>query len=146
MLSFLSLLVGPVVDLVRGVGSFVGRRIERAEELSVAKAQAEIAVVKAEAEARAQVLLANAQTDNQADLLLIQQQDRSFKDEWFTYLLSVPLVMAFVPSLAPYVDAGFAVLARVPDWYLWMVTLAVATAFGYRRLMELVTTVRRGRR
>jgi hypothetical protein len=42
----------------------------------------------------------------------------SWKDEWFTVLFSVPLVMAFV-SLKQFLllSNGFDVLQQMPDWY-----------------------------
>lgn len=60
----------------------------------------------------------------------------SFKDEWFTLLFSVPLVMAFVPEAVPIVRAGFEVLETMPDWYKAFLGAAVAASFGIRTLSK----------
>jgi len=41
----------------------------------------------------------------------------SWKDEYLTLLISIPLIMCFIPSLVPYVREGFAVLDTMPKWY-----------------------------
>ena len=58
----------------------------------------------------------------------------SWKDEWFTVLFSVPLVMAFVPEAVDIVRNGFAVLEGMPDWYKGFLGAAVAASFGLRGL------------
>lgn len=60
----------------------------------------------------------------------------SFKDEWFTLLFSVPLVMAFIPEMVPVVSAGFDVLEGMPDWYKGFLGAAVAASFGIRTLSK----------
>lgn len=60
----------------------------------------------------------------------------SFKDEWFTLLFSVPLVMAFIPEAVPIVRDGFAVLEGMPDWYKAFLGAAVAASFGIRTLSK----------
>lgn len=60
----------------------------------------------------------------------------SWKDEWFTLLFSVPLVMAFVPEMVPVVSAGFNVLEGMPDWYKGFLGAAVAASFGIRTLSK----------
>lgn len=60
----------------------------------------------------------------------------SWKDEWFTLLFSVPLVMAFVPEAVDIVRNGFAVLEGMPDWYKAFLGAAVAASFGIRTLTK----------
>ena len=52
---------------------------------------------------------------------------------------SIPAVMAFIPGLAQYVGAGFAELAKAPDWYLGAFGIAVAASFGFRKFAERMT-------
>ena len=58
----------------------------------------------------------------------------SWKDEWFTIILSVPLVMCFIPSLVPYVKEGFVVLESMPDFYKGFLGAAIAASFGIKTL------------
>ena len=60
----------------------------------------------------------------------------SFKDEWFTLLFSIPLVMAFVPEMVQIVRDGFEVLEGMPDWYKGFLGAAVAASFGIRTLSK----------
>jgi hypothetical protein len=57
----------------------------------------------------------------------------SWKDEWFTIILSIPLIGAFIPKLAPYILSGFEVLAACPDWYKGALGVAIGAAFGMRQ-------------
>lgn len=56
----------------------------------------------------------------------------SFKDEYLMVLISVPIVMSFIPKLAPYVAQGFEVLGTTPDWYRWSFLGIIAATFGLR--------------
>jgi len=60
----------------------------------------------------------------------------SWKDEWFTLLFSVPLVMAFVPEMVPVVKDGFNVLENMPEFYKAFLGAAVAASFGIRALSK----------
>lgn len=68
--------------------------------------------------------------------LHVKNASNSWKDEWFALLFSIPLIMAFVPSLVPYVEAGFIVLEQMPDWYKGFLGAAVAASFGVRQLVN----------
>jgi hypothetical protein len=60
----------------------------------------------------------------------------SWKDEWFTLLFSIPLIMAFVPEMVQIVRDGFEVLEGMPDWYKGFLGAAVAASFGIRTLSK----------
>jgi len=88
--------------------------------------------IAAKAEAEATVLVKSA--DSLADWEKIQAQNAgtSWKDEWLTLLFSIPLIMAFIPSMVPYVDKGFEVLKGMPTWYQYALSVVVAASFGIR--------------
>lgn len=93
-------------------------------------------VAKAEAEATVMVKAA----ENTADWEKIQAQNagNSWKDEWLTLLFSVPLVMGFVPGMVEYVEAGFAALENMPDWYQYTLSVIVAASFGVRSAIGFI--------
>ncbi|RXF04064.1 hypothetical protein [Pseudoalteromonas sp. PS5] len=64
----------------------------------------------------------------------------SWKDEWFTVLLSVPFIMCFIPQLAPYAHQGFIQLEQTPEFYRYMFGLAVGASFGFRGFDKFVRT------
>jgi len=65
-----------------------------------------------------------------------QNAGSSWKDEWFVLLLSFPLIGAFVPNLQPYVEAGFANLETMPDYYKAFLATAVGASFGYKAVAK----------
>jgi hypothetical protein len=60
----------------------------------------------------------------------------SWKDEYLTILLSVPLILAFLPSTQEAVLKGFETLDKTPQWYMMLVTGIVAGVFGLRWLVS----------
>jgi hypothetical protein len=56
----------------------------------------------------------------------------SWKDEYLIIILSAPVIMCFIPPLAPYALEGFRVLATTPEWYRWAFLGAVVASFGLR--------------
>ena len=60
----------------------------------------------------------------------------SWKDEWFTLLLSIPLVGAFVPDMVPYIREGFFVLDSMPEYYKGFLAVAMGASFGVKAITK----------
>jgi len=73
------------------------------------------------------------------DEIHAKNSGESWKDEWFTLLFSIPLVLAFVPPAVPFVEQGFRVLDTMPDWYKQALAVLVAASVGYQKLTSLFT-------
>jgi len=56
----------------------------------------------------------------------------SWKDEFWTVILAIPLVLCFFPQTVPYIEQGFIVLDTMPDYYKAWLGLAIAAAFAVR--------------
>jgi len=56
----------------------------------------------------------------------------SWKDEFWTVILAIPLVLCFFPQTVPYIEQGFIVLETMPDYYKAWLGLAIAAAFAVR--------------
>ncbi len=67
----------------------------------------------------------------------------SWKDEYLTLLISIPLIMCFIPSLVPYVREGFAVLETMPTWYQYTFSVIVAASFGVRGAIGLMNKAKK---
>lgn len=67
------------------------------------------------------------------------QMATSWKDEYLMLLFSIPLILAFIPATAGYVEQGFAVLAKTPDWYMWLVVGIVSATFGLRWMFSKIS-------
>ena len=71
--------------------------------------------------------------------ILLQQNknaNTSWKDEFWTLILAIPMICAFVPLLVPYVHAGFDALKQMPDWYQYVLIAAICTSFGIRTMKK----------
>lgn len=63
---------------------------------------------------------------------LEQIRSSGWKDEYVLIVLSIPLVMCFIPGLDGVVSRGFAALALTPNWYQWMIPVVFCACFGIR--------------
>ena len=90
------------------------------------------AVSKAKADAKAAVIVKSAEQEADWEKIMAENSGNSWKDEWLTLLFSIPLIMAFIPSMVPYVHEGFKVLEIMPDWYQYTLSVIVAASFGVR--------------
>lgn len=106
--SAIGTVTGPVVDYFK-------RREELKAELQVKKMEG---VQKAE--------------DAQAAWEVAALGQSGWKDEYWTIILSIPMVMCFFPSLVLHVVAGFAALSGTPRWYQLLLGTAVGASFGLK--------------
>ena len=72
------------------------------------------------------------------DEVQAQASQNSWKDEWLTILISIPLIMAFVPGMEAYIYAGFKVLEDCPDWYQYLVGVVFAASFGIKKVTDIL--------
>ena len=96
----------------------------------------------AEAESKARVIEKSA--DNVADWERQQaiNANNSWKDEYLLVVFTIPVIMGFIPSLAPYVLEGFKVLDNMPEWYRYFLGVAVAASFGVRKAARVIISRR----
>ena len=79
--------------------------------------------------------LVNAE-DKLAEWELIQAESgrHSWKDEFWTLILSVPLILCFFPEFVPVVKDGFTALETMPTFYQYWLGVAILTSFGVRAI------------
>jgi len=112
--SVLKLLIGPVVDLV---STTLNNRA---------------AVKQAEHTRKLQVI----QNEASWDATQAANAHNSMKDEWFVFLLSIPLIGAFIPEARPYIEDGFLCLDEMPEYYKGFLAAAIAASFGIKGLAK----------
>ena len=117
-------LISPVANLV---GGYLNNKHEQAQ----AKHQAKLQVI---------------QNDADWESKMADASSNSWKDEFWTIVLAVPLfclgysVVADDASIVDRVRYSFDVLSTLPDWYQYLLFLAVSASFGIRgadKLMKL---------
>jgi len=71
--------------------------------------------------------------------------EKSWKDEWFSILLSLPLigvaysVVVDDPSIIDRVNEGFAALNQLPEWYQYLLFIAVSASFGLKSADKIMS-------
>ena len=123
----LQALLGPIANLVGGY-------LNNKHEQSQAQHQAKLRVIQNDADWESKMADASAS---------------SWKDEFWTIVLAVPLlclgysVVVDDPGIVDRVRSSFNTLDTLPDWYQYLLFLAVSASFGIRgadKLMKLKKT------
>ena len=76
---------------------------------------------------------------------MAQASATSWKDEWFTLLLSVPLlaigwgVVVDDPDIIKRVEDGFLALQALPEFYHYLLFIAVTASFGVRGVDKIMS-------
>jgi len=95
---------------------------------------------QAKHEARMQVI----QNDADWETKMADASASSWKDEFWTIVLAVPLfclaysVVADDPAIIERVSYSFTALAGLPDWYQYLLFMAVSASFGIRGADKLM--------
>ena len=122
----LQALIGPVAELAGGW--LKGK----------ASAQAASANLKlVEAEAKATIMKSAATSEADWEKIMAEGAKSSWKDEWFVIVLSIQLILAFIPGAEGWVDRGFEQLNKAPDWYFYSLGIAISASFGVRGAQAL---------
>lgn len=129
MLQFLAPLFGPVV---KGISGWAQNR----QKIKAAKQDAELAILAAKTTAKIELMSSQQKADIAWETLQIEKS--GWKDELWTIVIVIPLVLCFVPGGAQHVAAGFQALnEHTPEWYQGLVFIAVGAAFGVKKLTDV---------
>tara|TARA_R110002124_G_C8882802_1_gene508604 strand:+ start:514 stop:891 length:378 start_codon:yes stop_codon:yes gene_type:complete len=121
-MSILTTLIGPVANLAKGYLS------NKAEEKQ-AKHQAKMSVIQNDADWESK--MADASKD-------------SWKDEFWTIVLAIPVFMvgyaiaANDVSVIARVATGFEALEKLPEWYQYLLFIAISSSFGIRGVDKIM--------
>jgi len=112
----LKLLIGPIADLA---GGFLKNKAEQ----SKAKHEAKMSVI---------------QNDSDWEAKMADASANSWKDEFFSLILSLPLffigyaIVVDDMTIINRVEQAFAALNNLPDWYQYLLFIAVSASFGIK--------------
>jgi len=112
----LNMLIGPAMDLAK---DFVKGKAEEKKAIQERKISA-------------------IQNDADWESKMADATKGSWKDEWFSILLSLPLlgvaysVIIDDPGIIARVNEGFAALNQLPEWYQYLLFIAVSASFGLK--------------
>ena len=114
-----------MLNLLFGLGSQV---VSGYLETKKAKAENKLTEIKAKTD----ILNKQIKGDIEYDIEAIRGGKDSLKDEWLTFIFSIPLILAFIPGCEEIVSRGFEALDKCPTWYKAAVSAMIASVFGLR--------------
>ena len=107
-------------------------------ELAAANHQAELSRIATQAELE----IYKQKADLEWDLKWAEGAQKSWKDEFLLILWSIPMIMLFIPPLAPYAIQGFEYVKTLnPDFAAWYVSgwaIIFAATFGIKKAAEIM--------
>ncbi len=103
-----------------------GKKKELQHERKLERLRGKIAYEKAKSDRAAK----SEGYDN--DWELSQIQNSGWKDEFTLLVLSIPMILVFVPGFEQYIATGFENLAKTPEWYRWLIVMIYAASWGIR--------------
>ena len=114
-------LIGPIANLA---GTWFQNKIEKTKadgqaKVAEAKARASVAEKVATGEVAWEGMMADATVD-------------SWKDEFALVVLLTPAILVFIPGMTDYVKQGFDILATLPEWYQYLLYIAISASFGIK--------------
>jgi hypothetical protein len=66
----------------------------------------------------------------------------TLKDEFITIVVTIPLVLCFIPGMDVYVLAGFKSLEATPDWFRYLITAIYCVGAGVPLAGSTVKTIK----
>jgi len=114
-------LIGPIANLASSWMNSKGEKGKAAGKARVAQAKAKAVV--AEKVATGEVAWEKTMAD---------ATDGSWKDEFALIVLLLPAILVFIPSMTEYVRIGFEVLNTLPEWYQYLLFIAISASFGIK--------------
>ena len=129
----------PLIPLITGIFKTAGGIFSSWQERKMVTARGKIELEQAIVDGRIKKIQSAIDNDQQIDLMATRGMMHSWKDEWFTILLSVPVIMAFIPipEVQALVGEGFRILKNdTPEWYQYCFIGAIVASFGIRSFIN----------
>ena len=128
----LGALIGPIANLA---GAWFENKVEKTKaegqaKVAEAKARASVAEKVATGEVAWEGKMADASVD-------------SWKDEFALVVLLAPAILVFIPGMRDYVKEGFEILATLPDWYQYLLYIAISASFGIKGVGQAAKMLRK---
>ena len=121
-------------SLISPIASLAGSWLDAKTTKQAAEAKLKLT----EAEAKAKILLSEKTSVADWERIMAENSQSSWKDEFFVIVLSIPLILAFVPGAEGIVDRGFEQLQNAPDWYFYSLGLAISASFGVKGYKQFI--------
>ena len=128
MLQFL----GPIANLA---GTWLENKVEKTK----AEGQAKVAEAKARATVAEKVATGEVEWEGK----MADATDSSWKDEFALVVLLAPAILVFIPGMKDYVKEGFEILNTLPEWYQYLLFIAISASFGIKGVGQAAKMLRK---
>ena len=134
-------MIGGLVTLGSAIVSGISGYFKDKHEIKKVQVEADKLLIMAEAESKAKRLEREAEMDYDLDRIAMQNMDKTWKDELILLIWLTPVVMCFIPEYHVYVTNGFASLALVPDWYMYILVGMITVIYGMRGMLKMALQI-----
>ena len=117
-------------SLIAPVANIAGGYLKNKAEEKQAKHEAKMKVI---------------QNDGDWESKAVDASANSWKDEFWTLVLSVPIFMIGYsivvgdPEIVDRVEQGFVALSGLPEWYQYLLFIAISSSFGIKGVSKLMS-------
>lgn len=117
------------LNLIKPVADIAGGYLKNKAEQSKAKHEAKMRVIE---------------NDSEWETKMVDASANSWKDEFWTLVLATPVFMvgyAIVvndTSVIDRVHQGFDALANLPEWYQYLLFIAISSSFGIKGVSKIM--------
>jgi len=125
-------LIGPIANLA---STWMSSKVEKVK----ADGQAKVAQARAKAVVAEKVATGEVEWEKS----MADATDSSWKDEFALVVLLAPAILVFIPSMTEYVRTGFEVLDTLPEWYQYLLFIAVSSSFGIKGVGQAMKMIRK---
>ena len=122
-----------MIPIISAVAQVATTWVSGKAEAARINSEAKLATTKAKAAVMEKVAAGELEW-NQA---MAEASNKSWKDEWLTILVSIPLVLAFTGH-EEVVMKGFTALEAMPDFYKTAVGVVFAASFGIQYIKNMM--------
>ena len=120
-------------SVIGAVADIAGGYLKGKQEKAVAKQKLDIAKIEAQT--------TKALQDGDWETEAIKATDGSWKDEFALCVLLAPAIAVYwIPEK---VQAGFTVLATLPEWYTYLLFIAISSSFGIKGVSHAAKMLKR---
>ena len=122
-----------MIPIISAVAQVATTWVSGKAEAAKIRSEAKLATTRAKAIVMEKVATGELEW-NQA---MAEASNKSWKDEWLTILVSIPLILAFTGH-EDIVMKGFTALEQMPDFYKTAVGVVFAASFGIQSIKNMM--------
>jgi hypothetical protein len=144
-MGIMSAISSGLAGLGNAIATPATKWIEGRNDLRKIKARGKQAITVARIRAEIAQIEGEGKRDLSYDLLALENQKTSWKDEYIIIVFTFPFMISFLSpfideifntDIAPRVADAWKTVGSAPDWYQWVMIGIVAATFGLRWLFR----------